>query len=384
MDPQNYPQAWTERVGGFSTAVGKTIEEITTALAPVVGEPTEEALQLLSNSTVVPDNDIKEALKGLNIPSGKFNMNLVKLRGENQKDDESTGSTKSQLSILPNAPDEESFLTMLRTGGVLKVDKTAVISAVKAAFAKIVGLYNLPKMMMEKMEEFSVKQEEPSSEDFYEMERLLNEKKYGDILSVLKVSGTHVNEARKKDFFSKVQAKLWPVLFSFNKQLSAWREEWMKGAGNPAMMIMALTANQKGGAVPQGLMDPPDTTPVHTAAEDVVNEINRIFAGPAIPVARALAYDATRIMTILKKDKLPMQMGYANKDQMLKDLSINVGSDIIRLEQAVTRYTLAVMSLSEITPDDEVLYLSALIQLGSSIPWEKFQTETGLGSRTAL
>jgi hypothetical protein len=312
-------------------------------------------------------------LAGLKIPSGKINMHLAKLRGAPKvvASVAPTSSAMQVLSILPAVPDADSFLEMLKTGGVLKVETTEVLAAVKAALAKRVGLYGLPEIIMEKMEEFAEAQEEPCGEAFFAMQRLLTEKKYGDVLSALKVPGSYVSERRKNDFFLRLDAKLWPALASFQRSLTEWNQAWMNGATNPAMMMMAMASSHSGGAMPPGVMAPPDTTPLRASGEEVVNEINRIFAGPGIPVARALAYDATRIMGILNDPALPSQVGAGTKDQMLKELGVSVGADIVRTEQSVTRYCLAIMSLPKVTADAELAYVIALTQLGATIPWDK-------------
>jgi hypothetical protein len=86
-------------------------------------------------------------------------------------------------------------------------------------------------------------------------------------------------------------------------------------------------------------------------------------------------------MKVLENKELPAQTGAANKDQMIKDLGITVGSDLVRVEQSVTRYALAIMSLKNVSPgNDELVYFSAILQLGATIPWDKLFTK-GLGGR---
>lgn len=377
---------WDERVGAFATAVGKHIDEINKALQEVVGDPSEDALNILADSSATPDTDIKDALKPLRIPSGKINMHIAKLRGPKPVESAPTasGTAMQALAILPTVPDETSFLEMLKTGGVLKVDVTEVLSAVKAALAKRVGLYDLPDRILEKMEAFAEAQEEPCGEAFYKMQRLLTERRYGDVLSALGVPGTYVSDRRKKDFFARLEARLWGALGSFQNQLAAWQQAWMQGMANPGMLMVAMTASHAGGALPPGMMAPPDTAPLRAAGEEVVNEINRVFAGPGIPVARALAYDATRIMGILNDSTLPGQVGASTKDQMLKELGLAVGAEIVRTEQGITRYCLAIMSLPKVTADVELTYLAALIQLGATIPWDKLGSGIASSGRAGL
>ncbi len=377
----NFPTGWNERVGAFATAVGKTVEDVTKALVDVIGEPSEDALNILADATATPDTDIKAALATLKIPSGKINMHLAKLRGTPKVAEAATSSASvamQALAILPAVPDETSFLEMLKTGGVLKVDVTEVLSAVKAALAKRIGLFDLPDRILEKMEAFAEAQEEPCGEAFFKLQRLLTEKKYGDVLSALGVPGSYVSERRKKDFFTRLDAKLWNALGSFQTQLTAWQQAWMQGMANPGMLMVAMTAGHSGGVMPPGMMAPPPTDALRASGEEVVNNINRVFAGPGIPVARALAYDATRIMGILNDPTLPSQVGAGTKDQMLKELGLSVGADIVRTEQGITRYCLAIMSLPKVTADAELAYLAALIQLGATIPWDKLGNGNGV------
>jgi hypothetical protein len=83
-------------------------------------------------------------------------------------------------------------------------------------------------------------------------------------------------------------------------------------------------------------------------------------------------------MNILEKKELPAQIGAATKDQMLKDLGISVGSQIVQTEQSLIKYALSIMSLPKVTPENEIAYLGAMLQLGSTIPWDKLGAK-GLG-----
>lgn len=387
MEKNDVNKNWIDRVTPFATAIDISVDDLTSALEKVVGAPNDEALVILSDVSAVPDADIKAALAEYKIPSGKLNMHLTKLRGEPKKEaTDASGKSVSAiqaLSILPQLPDDESFLASLKTGGILKVGVTEVLSAVKAALAQRIGLFGLPEEILTKMEDFATKQEEPCGEDFYSMQKLLTERKYGDILSALGVSGSYISEKRKKEFFARLEAKLWPALISFQKQLSEWQQTWIGVVANPAMMMMSISASQTGNQLPAGMMAAPDVMPLRSSGEEVINEINRIFAGTGIPVARALGYDATRIMNILDKKELPAQIGVVTKDQMLKELGINVGADIVRTEQSATRYVLAIMSLPDVPADAELAYIGALLQLGGTIPWDKLgDSKSGIGKNS--
>lgn len=359
---------WQARVGAFAEAVGKNIDDVNGALKDVVGDPGEKALEVLDNVEAVPDSDLIAAFKSLNIPSGVLKQHLKKLRGVPvvAEGTTSTAGAGSTLSILPQVPDDDSFLKALQVGGDLKVDEIEVLSAVKAGLADRVHLFDVGEKISTRMEEFATEQDLPVGKDFFRVRNLLNSKKYGDVLSVLDATGNFMSEKRKNDFLGRIQMKLWPSLAGFHGQLKAFYDGWVSTGSNPQMMMRILT-----GTMPRGMMiDTVDPGPIRSAADTVIEDINSVFAGLGIPVIRALAYDATRIMGILDEATLPAQLGLTTKDQMLKSLGVNVGSEVVRYEQSLTRYTLAIMRLHKTTAEDEMLYLTAMMQLGNSIPWD--------------
>ena len=143
------------------------------------------------------------------------------------------------------------------------------------------------------------------------------------------------------------------------------------------MMVAIMTGGMSGVKMPSGLMEAPDTASIRAAGEEVINKINKIFAGTGIPVARALAHNATRIMGLLNNPSLPVQINAPNKDVMLKMLGISVGAEIVRTEQSLKRYTMSILQLNSIGPDIEHMYLSSLCQLGATIAWDNFNTTPG-------
>lgn len=283
-----------------------------------------------------------------------------------------TGSTS--LDSLPSVPDDSSFLEMLKVGGVLKVGPVDVISAMKAALANRVGLYNLPDVIQQKMEAYAESQDEPVGENFYRLQKLVASRSYGEILSALGAAGTFVSEKNKKKVLARLDEILWPALRDFNTLLTTWADNWSRGTANPQMAIALFAMSQVGGSgqiLPPGMMQPPETTALRDAAEGVINAINRVFSGTGIPVARAMAYDAMRIKEVLEDPTLPAAVGATNREQMLKLLGVHVGTDYVRQERSLVRYALAVMELPKVAAGkEEYSYLAAMLQLGSTIPWD--------------
>lgn len=342
------------------------------------GGVSDEAIQILENQEITSPADIQGmsyndfVAMGIKAKSAKA---LEKMATPPVSVPEVTpASTTPSMDILPSVPDDTSFLEMLKVGGVLKIQPVDVIAAMRAAIASSIGLYDLPDQILARMEQFAQQQEEPVGTSFYELQKLITTRAYGDVLSAMGVSGNFMSERRKKETLQRLNDGLWPALREFHEQLVAWSDAWQKGANNPgaALMVFALASSGNRGVLPPGMLQPPETAGLRDEAEAVINRINKVFAGTGIPVARALAYDAVRIRTILEDPSLPAAVGAANKDQMLKTLGINVGADFVRLERNLVRYALAVMELPKVTTGtEEYSYLGALLTLGLAIPWDK-------------
>jgi hypothetical protein len=374
-------KAWDAYAEPFAKALGITVGDVASSLKPLVGEG-EDAIALLKSPEDTSDKEIIDYIlqDNTDLPLAKVRKAISLLREVQEAPvvEETEGSSASMsYDILPIVPDDESFLQSLKTGGTLKIGKTEVISAVRAALAKNSGLFDVPNKLATKMEAFAMEQEEPCGEKFYAIMKMVTQRNYGEVLSVLKVDSKYVSEARKKQLLTKIDSILWPTLVGFNGQVKAWLEEWNQSMAGSGMMLNMFLANQSGVKTPGMGMQPPETSQIRDAADAVVDKINKVFAGFGIPVARALAWDANKIKNVLEDADLPSQIGATNKEQMLKTLGISVSSDYVRLECNLTRYILAVMSLDKVTAGDEELnYLMALSRLGTAIPWEELGVRT--------
>jgi len=375
---------WDEQVKAFADAVGKTSAEIEEALGTVVGEKSQEALELLADPANTPDEDIKSAFAALKIPSAKLKAHLSKLRGIKVSEPSPVDTVKGiSVDVLPNLGDDESFISALKIGGELKVGQTEVLAAVKAAIADRLGLYDLPEKIKKEMEKFAEEQEEPVGDVYFKLHKLVVERSYAEVLSVINVAGSFVTEGRKNQFLGKLNNNLWVSLHDFQENLKTWQTNWMSGAANPAVMMAAFLSGTGGNILPAGMMTPPETDSLRDSAETVVDTINKVFAGFGIPVARALAYDAIRIKRVLEEKDLPAMIGATTKEQMLKKLGIGIGADYPRLERNTTRFMLSIMEYKNISSgNEEYAYLVAMMQLGNMIPWDKFEgSGSGLGGR---
>lgn len=278
------------------------------------------------------------------------------------------------LDILPTALDDISWLEALRTGGVLKVDPSTVISTVRAALADRVQLYDVPKRLAAAMERFAEMSEEPVDPEFFRLRKQLTQRNYAEIFEAIEgLDGNYVTDGRRKELLDRMSSHFWPAITGFNSQLQAWQQLWMQGMANPGMLMIALASGSAGiGAMPPGLMQPPDTGVLRDQADEVNNALNRVFAGVGVPIAAALAYDATQIRKTLENPRLPTMIGAANRDQMLKQLDVGVSAIYPRLETNLTRFVLGTLQLKDVPAGNEELqYLAALFTLGTQIQWDQ-------------
>lgn len=365
--------AWDTRIGAFATAVGKTPEEVTEALEVVVGPPSDKALELLSKSNVASDEDIKVALAALKIPIAVFKESLAILRGP-----QTNTAVIPGIGILPSVPDDDVFLQSLKVGGELKVGQPEILSGIRACIAKRAGLYDVPDRIKKKMEAWADSQEIPYSDKYYEVRDIISEKNYAEVLSALKIKGTHVTETGRKEFLNRMETVLWPELKSFHMLLKEWYTTYSQNLNTNAIASLAQGLHG-GSAHPLQVVD---ASGLRDAAEVVINGINKTYAGAGIPASRTLAADAIRIKKLLGDESILVATGAGTKDQLLRDLGIAVGADIIRTEMNMVQYTLAIMNLPKVETQDEANYLLALHNLGVSIPWEKFGVMIGSRENT--
>ncbi len=290
-------------------------------------------------------------------------------------------------AILPAVPDDSSWLAALQAGGVLKVDQSTVISAIRAALADRLGLYAIPAKLVALMEQFADSIEEQVDPTYFKLRQQLTRTSYGDIFQAIPgLDGNYVTEARKRELFQRVNDRLWPAILGFYDQLKSWQETWMQQGANPAMFMAAIASMGSGGmAMPPGMMQPPDTAILRDHADSVNDAINRVFAGTGVQITAALAYQATQIRETLQDPRLPAMIGAANREQMLRQLGVAVSSTYPRLEVNITRFILAIMQVADQPAGDEELrYFGTLHLLGSQIPWPELGGQSSAVTGSAV
>ncbi|MFA5185291.1 MAG: hypothetical protein WC551_02300 [Patescibacteria group bacterium] len=368
---------WQERIGAFAKSIGKPAEDVTKAFVELVGDADDDGLETLTDPECCTDQMITEAL-GSGVPPAKFKKAVKDLRGTAKPVATTTAkpaaSSSFAMMALPDAPTDETFLSALQVGGVAKMGATEVNAALRVMLAKQLGVYDLPEQLVELMENRAEEQDEPVSEAFYDLQKQIGERKYGEILQAMGVSGRIMSEARKNKLLARMDG-LWATLRSFQECATGWQKQWQDRTTNPTAMIANLTAMLGGNMVPgmPGMMDHPEVAPVLDAAAGVIDVFNKMFAGTGIPVARAMAQDSLRIKQLLEKPELPAAVGCTSREEMLKKLGAAISADYVRLEKDLVTYVLAIMKLAagEVPPDHQPYYIVALQSRGLNIPWDK-------------
>ena len=375
------PEAWTTFIAPFAETLGKNVDDVTVSLKDLVGEPGDQAIALLQDPAMTPDADIKRVLNGT--PSAIANKAISRLRSTAASP--ATAMALGAFDVLPQVPADEAWLTALRTGGVLKVEQSTVISAIRAALAGRMGLFDIPEKLAHAMERFADSNAEPVPEEFFKLRKILTRRNYAEIFEAIDgLDGTFVTDARKRELFARINDHLWPALIGFQMQLKGWIESWQQGAANPAALMTALMSFAGGGgSLPPTMMAPPDSGALRDSADAFNDEMNKVFSGTGIQIASALAVDAGRVKQVLENQRLPALVGAANREQMLRQLGVEVSATYPRLETNLTRYALGIMAVKDQPGGNEELqFFSSLYMLGSQIPWDELN-KGGRSDRSA-
>ena len=273
-------------------------------------------------------------------------------------------------SLLPVVPSDESWLESLKTGGILKVNESSYIAAIRAALADRAGLYRVPEALAKAMEKYADETEEQVDPIFYSLRKSLTRRAYGDIFAAIDgLDGSFITEKRRNEFLGRVHDTLWPAIYDSYRILDGWYKTWRASFSDPSMLIAAISGGFGGGAAGMSMITPPDTAQLHDAGDTLVDSINRLFRGTGVQVAAAMAYDARNINKTLEDPSLPSMIGVKNRELMLKKIGASVSSNYVRLEQNLVKYVLGFTKHNAVTSDVEVNYFVALWQLGTQINW---------------
>lgn len=291
---------------------------------------------------------------------------------------ESRAITQGQFeALLPPIPNDDLWLNSLKSGGILKVDDSSYIAAIRAALADRAGLYEVPAALAREMERYADETEEQVDPMFFSLRKSLTRRSYADIFAAIDgLDGSFITDSRRKEFLSRIRDTLWPAIADSFHMLDSWYQAYRASFADPSMLIAAISGGLGAGA---GMVTPPDTAQLHDAGDSLVNSVNRVFRGTGVQVAAAMAYDASTIRNTLEQPSLPAMVGAKNRELMLKKIHANVSSNYVRLEQNLVKYVLGFVKHDAVTSDVEVQYFAALWQLGTQINWNELNGGSRVG-----
>ncbi|HCC23099.1 TPA: hypothetical protein DF272_02880 [Candidatus Falkowbacteria bacterium] len=304
------------------------------------------------------------------------------------------GSSSADLvNLLAPVPESRSMLDGLSLVQIGKIERTVVSNGIRAALASRAGLFDVPAYLLELMNDFVTnRMEEPAPQSYYDLEDEVAKQDNAEVLRLLKVSGRYTTKERKHEFLGRI-GRLWQPAKTFQEQLQAWYEAYLKVAGSPAAMMAAMTSLAGGGrSVLPVVTSTPDTSPLHDGAQLVIQSINAAFAGRNIPAAMALAFDAERINAFLTSADVIRYTGSVNREELARTLGKRLGSTLVtpdyrRLENVLVQFVLSVYEIDARAPlgtPQELQYIMALYMLGQNIPWDRlFDGVTNEGGRAS-
>ena len=181
---------------------------------------------------------------------------------------------------------------------------------------------------------------------------------------------------------SRLTTTLWPGLRRFNTALKGWHEQWVAQSANPGAMMNMIGALISGGqGLIPGMVQAPDGGALRSAHSDLLTMTNRMYSGMyMVPVARAMAFDALRIVAQLNDPNLCRAAGVPNRDELLRRLRIGVTDAYARSERSIAMYTLNALELGSQTDAELPAFAAALHMLGTTIDFDALGTEKVAGT----
>ncbi len=289
-----------------------------------------------------------------------------------------TTSRAEQINtvVLPEPPNEESWLSSLRSGGVLKVGESTYLSAARAIIAAKLNVKDLIKRLCEEIEQTAVAQDEVVPQLYFDLRNRNLRRKYSEVFAVVG-GASAITEAQRASTMRRIQERMVPALYRCHMAADAWLRTWIASTGP---MMGAFAVGQQIGApigmsIPPAFNSMPDVAPIRDACDELRDAVNASLSGVGPAAVTAIACEYRDLQEILNNDSLPAYLGVATREQMLKKLDIGVGASLIRMERDLVRLLLAYASSDSQSPDQESSYYYACHMVGAQIPWNHLGIE---------
>lgn len=315
-------------------------------------------------------NLVETDLVSVGIPVVKARKLIVSMKTDTDTKaavSQPTSVTINIDTVLPTIPDNESWLNALRTGGVLKIGQSTVMSAIRAYLAEKHRFYDIPKLVLKKMEETMENNETTAGAQFFKLRKQITRRSYGDLFSAIDGMSTDiVSEARCNEYLRRINTYIVPALVNFNTVLKTWYETWLNMQCTNPMMNNPMRF--------MGMMNPMampvDCGILRDACSAFNDAVNKALTTYGPQVVSALAYEASQIMELLSSPELPQLCGQTTHEALWKELGVNVPATHRRTEASIIRFVFSIMEADKVPAGDtEANYFSALYALGSQIQW---------------
>lgn len=391
------PSRFDTLIAAFAAKVGKTPAEVTTVLTTsAINDTSDESLAIVGSAVDVDDATWMEMFPGVKKPVLKNAVNTLRAAvapppavptpviAAPVAHPAAPAVSATPFRGLVQLADDRTFLTGLTVGGRLNgtVSAADAVNAVRVGMAHSIHLFDAPEKLAEIIEEYATTMETPADDSVYTLLETIRERKYAEVLGPLNVKSSAVTEGRRKEFMSRLTTTLWPGLRRFNTALKGWHEQWVAQSANPGAMMNMIGALISGGqGLIPGMVQAPDGGALRSAHSDLLTMTNRMYSGMyMVPVARAMAFDALRIVAQLNDPNLCRAAGVPNRDELLRRLRIGVTDAYARSERSIAMYTLNALELGSQTDAELPAFAAALHMLGTTIDFDALGTEKVAGT----
>ena len=288
----------------------------------------------------------------------------------NENDNAAVDNNDNPIPVIP--VDDESFLAILKTSGIQQPLDATVVAGIKAYLASKKGLFDLPKILLDKMQTAAESLNKPiRGGEFAEVRRIIVERDYAAILDAIDGQGCarYIDGDKRKKVLERVKSTLLPALVSFHGALQNYRTGLQESLGQNVMMAF-MSGNQQAMEMARMSMVMPNTMQLKSAAEKFVVKANATFAVWGEAAARCLASDAIQIKKVLQLPQLPGLCGYASAEDFMMNISKDVTSEDIALEANLARYAYLLLVLNRgVAADAEKTLIGELMQIDIAINW---------------
>lgn len=326
----------------------------------------EAAVEALSSPDFVPDDDILALFESN--PKALVRRAIAKMRTFGVKESSDDGAVRVG-TLLPEVPDDDNVLKLLRTGGLYKFGEADAVAAVRVLTAQGLDLDGVEKRVLQIVERRAEELEEAVPEIWYELDRSTRRKAYADVLSALDVSKGIMTVERRKQALEALRGIFFD-LEQVNTAVQGWYEIYREDRNDIANLADAM----RGG---ESTIDAPDVGPVLSSAESFRGRLNRRFSGVRIPVVRGIAAEIFGTVQFLDNPKLIAATGAGSKEELYRKLGLEVGNDLVRAEKSALTYLLALLKIEEVGEVTLPQFIVQLAKLGKTLPWGLLQGASG-------